>query len=517
MNKRIKAIAILIVLIIGLTACSGLADEAQDLPSNEQVTLPAGQTGQPQLDLVSAAKELGITEEELRTALGPPQQGAPPDFAAVASELGVTQQELMDALGAPTGAPPNSPQPTSQGQPSGVQSSPQAPNTLSMFTMTIMIIITFIMQAGLVLFSMIVIKSYRGVREAAAATFLMAFGFLTMLIGNSNQLSTANTGFVFNLFVISGFLLFYLAICRFTEMPFNRWIVLVFAPLGYLALTVSWFFKLHSIPMLLVAAVLTFVFNIASAWRLYRNKNRRYRLASYLTALPLFIYGLFAIGRIIIGHFRPDVILTGASTSAITEIIALFIFSYLWSSGFVLMFSQRLQSDLNDLAMNDALTRIRNRRAMQDMLDFEMRRIEEEIREFSIVLMDVDHFKKVNDTYGHDIGDVVLQWLASTVNQQLRTQDVIARWGGEEFLILFPDTTLDEAMAIAERLRSVIDTSSIETDAGALHITFSGGVASSQSTRNVGELCKIADQALYIAKETRNKVVSQEDIPAEPV
>ena len=79
------------------------------------------------------------------------------------------------------------------------------------------------------------------------------------------------------------------------------------------------------------------------------------------------------------------------------------------------MISQRLQSDLNDLTMNDALTRIRNRRAMQNMLDFEMRRVDKEIRDFSIILLDVDHFKRVNDTFGHDADDIVLQWLASTI------------------------------------------------------------------------------------------------------
>ena len=93
-------------------------------------------------------------------------------------------------------------------------------------------------------------------------------------------------------------------------------------------------------------------------------------------------------------------------------------------------------------------------------------------------------------------------------------QDVVARWGGEEFLVLLPDTTLDEAMEIAERLRATIDSSSVEIPTETLHITFSGGVSSSITTRNVADLCKIADRALYIAKETRNNIVSQEAIPA---
>ncbi len=388
---------------------------------------------------------------------------------------------------------------------------------LSMPTLAIIIMITFVMQGSLILFSTLVIKSYKGMREAAIATFVIALGFLSIRLGNEFEVAQITSGYFSSLLIVSGFLLFYLALCRFTETPGKRWVLFGFVPLAYLSLTATWLFRSHTLPLLYTTAMATLVLNLSSALTLYRSDTHRYSLAANLTGIPLAIYGFVAFGRMILGLFNHASIAPGPTLSAITDIMALFVFSYLWSSGFILMVSQRLQNDLNDLAMNDALTRVHNRRAMQDMLNFEMGRVEKEIREFSIILIDVDHFKNVNDTYGHDIGDVVLKWLASTINQQLRTQDVIARWGGEEFLILLPDTTLDEAMAIAERLRSVIDTASIETNAGRLHISFSAGVSCSQSTRDVNTLCKIADQALYIAKETRNTVVSQRDIPAEPV
>ena len=517
MKRQIKIMTMLIMFVIGLTACSGLSDGAQDLPSNQQVTLPAGQSSQmarPQFDLASAARQLGVTEEELRSALGPPDQG-PPDFAAVAAELGVTQQDLMDAVGAPAGASANGTQPTSQEQPSSEQPSLQGQGLLFMPTLTIIIMITFVMQGSLILFSTLVIKEYKGVREAAIATFIIALSFLSIRLGNEFQAEEIDAGFISSLFTISGFLLFYLAICRFVGKPFNQWITYGFVPLAYLTLTLAWLFRIRTLPLIYPTATATLVLNFSSAFTLYRSNNtRRYRLAAYLTGIPLAIYGFIAIGRMFLGFVDRAAIVPGPTLSAITDVMALFIFSYLWSSGFILMISQRLQSDLNDLAMNDALTRVRNRRAMQNMLNFEMRRIENEVREFSIILLDVDHFKNVNDTYGHDIGDVVLKWLASTLQNLLRVQDVIARWGGEEFLILLPDTNLDEAMDIAERLRLSIDTSRVETNAGDLHITFSAGVSNSNSTRHVSGLCKIADQALYIAKETRNTVVSEESIEA---
>ncbi len=177
------------------------------------------------------------------------------------------------------------------------------------------------------------------------------------------------------------------------------------------------------------------------------------------------------------------------------------------------MISQRLQSDLNDLAMNDALTRVRNRRAMQGMLDFEMRRVQTEVKDFSIILLDVDHFKRVNDTHGHDVGDLVLQWMAQTLQSLLRVQDIVARWGGEEFLILLPDTSLEEAVQTADRRRSKIEKTAVESSPVLLQITFSAGVANSRPNRNVDQICKVADQALYIAKQRRNRVISQDGIP----
>ena len=150
---------------------------------------------------------------------------------------------------------------------------------------------------------------------------------------------------------------------------------------------------------------------------------------------------------------------------------------------------------------------------MDRMLDYEMRRVLEEVKDFSIILIDIDHFKRINDTFGHDVGDRVLQWFAATLQNNLRTQDVIARWGGEEFLILLPVTPLDEATQIAERLREMVASSNVDIPGELISVTFSAGISSSAKNRDVKDLCKVADQALYIAKETRNRVVTQNMVP----
>jgi len=141
-----------------------------------------------------------------------------------------------------------------------------------------------------------------------------------------------------------------------------------------------------------------------------------------------------------------------------------------------------------------------------------MRRVQTEVKDFSVILLDIDHFKLINDTHGHHVGDIVLQWMAQTLQSALRVQDIVARWGGEEFLILLPDTSLEEAMEIAERLRELVEESIVGGTPILLNVSFSAGISNSKTNRNVNELCKVADQALYIAKQKRNRIASQDEI-----
>ena len=128
---------------------------------------------------------------------------------------------------------------------------------------------------------------------------------------------------------------------------------------------------------------------------------------------------------------------------------------------------------------------------------------------FSVIILDIDYFKKVNDTYGHLVGDQVLKQLAEILTKGLRKGDIVIRYGGEEFLILLPYTRLEEASQAAERLRKNIESTEFFIDGNHLKITISLGVASlSPKIKKLEELIKIADQKLYKAKNTgRNRVV----------
>lgn len=171
--------------------------------------------------------------------------------------------------------------------------------------------------------------------------------------------------------------------------------------------------------------------------------------------------------------------------------------------------AQRLQvryEILEHIAYIDPLTSLSNRRRLYEMLMEQQGMAARYGQAFSAAIWDIDHFKRVNDQYGHDAGDRVLAQVAGIVRDQLRTTDHLGRWGGEEFLIILPQTGLASAHFVAERLCHVIGTSPVlEGDV----VTASFGVAEYQSGESVAELLKRADEALYVAKaEGRNRVRS---------
>jgi diguanylate cyclase (GGDEF)-like protein len=177
-----------------------------------------------------------------------------------------------------------------------------------------------------------------------------------------------------------------------------------------------------------------------------------------------------------------------------------------------------LASRLRRLATLDGLTGTLNRATYMRMSEHEMEVARRRRQAVSIVMLDADHFKKVNDTYGHDVGDEVLKLLSATCRSTLRAVDVIGRLGGEEFALTLPDTTPDGARLVAERLRQRIAALEVSTKKGKLQFTVSIGVATGLGDGDVAAMLKAADDALYQAKRTgRNKVVLADDAPTEAV
>jgi len=163
---------------------------------------------------------------------------------------------------------------------------------------------------------------------------------------------------------------------------------------------------------------------------------------------------------------------------------------------------------LFDFAHHDALTGLPNRRLMVERLQQAWSEYQRRGREFAVAVLDLDHFKRVNDELGHDAGDQVLARIARVLRRQIRAEDTVARFGGEEFLILMPETGIEAAMQLAERVRSAIEREQFTEGGRSWSVTTSIGVAAaSTSTTSRDELLKAADEALYEAKGAgRNRV-----------
>jgi len=159
---------------------------------------------------------------------------------------------------------------------------------------------------------------------------------------------------------------------------------------------------------------------------------------------------------------------------------------------------QAQAAKLEELATTDALTGAYNRRKFNELILAELERVRRYEHPLSLFILDIDHFKRINDTHGHEAGDEVLVVLADLIRAGIRATDSLARWGGEEFVVLSPEVTLEEAMRLAERLR---------TAAGTYEYSFVGkvtasiGVAQHRTGETPDELFARADEALYRAKE----------------
>ncbi len=167
-------------------------------------------------------------------------------------------------------------------------------------------------------------------------------------------------------------------------------------------------------------------------------------------------------------------------------------------------------------AQTDTLTTLINRRGLEKKFELERIRAKQNAVPFSIILIDIDHFKRVNDTHGHLVGDSLLKSIAQLLKKQLRKNDIAARFGGEEFLILLPETDIDGARAVGQKIRDGLSTKKWKLkDNGKSvgKITVSMGIALYKFNESEKALIKRADDALYFAKQNgRDKIVSQDEL-----
>jgi diguanylate cyclase (GGDEF)-like protein len=173
---------------------------------------------------------------------------------------------------------------------------------------------------------------------------------------------------------------------------------------------------------------------------------------------------------------------------------------------------------LEKLVYKDELTKVYNRRGFLDLTKKILKELFSSIQDdkrkkviiknYSLILFDIDDFKKINDTFGHDIGDKILKIVCNEIKKRIRDFDVIGRWGGEEIVVLLVEANISEAYQIADYIRGKIANKKIKYDGKQVNLTVSAGVSDFSREKDFEKVFKLADEALYKAKQTgKNKVV----------
>jgi diguanylate cyclase (GGDEF)-like protein len=372
-------------------------------------------------------------------------------------------------------------------------------------TVALFVAMTFFVQAtaiGAQAFLIRELKQYRGVGAALMANLCVAVGLMLRLF--ADRLPEFFTTILANTSLLTGLGLFYIALSQFTGFAYSKAFVIgiIATVLSFLLYFTFWDDEIGKRVIALSLGSIAMVFILIG--QLWRTQKTSLRFSANLMLVSFVVYGIFLIVRtvsLVVNPPQDPVSLTPIQSATYLLSFAL---SFFWSMGFILMVSQRLRNDLMEVATIDVLTRIPNRRATQSFLEKELSRAQRNQGEFSVLLIDIDNFKQVNDRWGHDVGDHVLVKTASIFQAIIRKHDWVSRWGGEEFLIILPGPC--DAEYLAERVRAEIAKSEYNHGAASFGITVSIGVASATQQDQIDQILKNADEALYRAKQTKNTV-----------
>jgi diguanylate cyclase (GGDEF)-like protein len=357
-----------------------------------------------------------------------------------------------------------------------------------------------------------------GLREWAIAYALFALALAAFLFsGHAPELVTtvfARTA------AVAGFGFVYAGVRAFNGRPL-RWLAFGVWVIAMLALFSAFTWVVDSararIVIAMVAESLVYLATIRELAP--RHEDRLHRAALMFTVGGMTLAALAALLRAAATIISPDEPALFAYSGVHVAYVAVHaLVAVAVGLGFVMLAHLRLRAQLQFLASHDSLTHAYTHRVFLELCARELARSERDRTPIALLMLDLDHFKRVNDTFGHVAGDRVLAGTAALLRSTLRGHDLLGRYGGEEFAVLLPGVGGDEAMAIAERTRARIAATDLGTATVPIRITVSIGVAVATDGRSgVEDLVAVADRLLYESKRAgRNRVHGPQPVRADP-
>ncbi len=338
---------------------------------------------------------------------------------------------------------------------------------------------------------------------------MLPLSLVLLLFSLRGQVSDWLSVVLGNTLLISVLALFAEGLCEFQQRPPRR--ALIWGGVVLTPLLIVWFLDAASIRPLLPNTVLGFQAALLSWLVLQRRAQTAGRGQYFVVAgLALIVLATLArLGAALLGQVDLNQVTSSNTTHALSMLVFMLTI-ILITMGLVMMTKERADALNRTLALQDELTGLHNRRAIHKLLEQQLALARRNGQALALLIVDIDHFKKINDDYGHLSGDLALRTMADGLRRRLRGQDIAGRWGGEEFIVILPGTDAAGACGLAENLRrSAEQARLVALDGRPIGFTISIGVhaldAASGDARD--DMIAAADRALYLAKQKgRNRV-----------
>ena len=380
------------------------------------------------------------------------------------------------------------------------------PWSLDVRTVVLVIVLMSVMQSVLMFYVRYLYRNLLFVKEWAYGYFMIALGMMVLV--------SAGTSPPAWILLISTFFRSWgqVCVCHGIGMLCGTQLPSSVLPKTLLMLVLSHLFVLCLGPTVANVATLMAVcvtvsgsYSIYCCWNAPRNEFRQSLLILAFMSLIYMVCMYMRLVGIYTAHVQE---VFGVSNWVGLVLVGTLVFMVSHCTTLILVTSHRFQLELEKQLVLDPLTNVFNRRGLAGHVDRDWARVCRHDSPMSILMIDADYFKNVNDVHGHAAGDAVLVALAQQIQGSLRQEDVLARYGGEEFVVMLPDTRLIDAYEVAERIRRDVADMEFAALKGKHQITVSIGVSERQyKQQNWNQLLERADQALFVAKQSgRNRV-----------